>query len=274
MEVDVFPISEREKNATPRAKKQQVSRLVQQNLNGKNAKRYFVQLVNANFTKQDVHVTLTYSDDMLPSSVEQAERDFSAWIRRARALCKKRGVGSPLYVAVLEYRTQEDCEEKERPVRFHWHVIIKCELSRDELEALWTRNGQKLGFSNADRLQPDNGSLEALCNYLTKYPNRKRRWKQSRGLKKPVRKRPNDTRWGQRRIEKLVREGEVFSREFWRRKFPGWEMNSAEPRCNEVTGEWSLTLKLRRVDTSDGAGETREKRTRGRVRESSPILIL
>ena len=70
-------------------------------------------------------------------------------------------------------------------MRVHHHVVLSCGLSRDELERLWYRGKDKerLGITNADRLQFDRESLERLANYLTKYTNRKRRWRQSRALK-------------------------------------------------------------------------------------------
>ena len=46
------------------------------------------------------------------------------------------------------------------------------------------KDKERLGITNADRLQFDRESLERLANYLTKYTNRKRRWRQSRGSEK------------------------------------------------------------------------------------------
>ena len=45
------------------------------------------------------------------------------------------------------------------------------------------KDKERLGITNADRLQFDRESLERLANYLTKYTNRKRRWRQSRALR-------------------------------------------------------------------------------------------
>ena len=98
----------------------------------------------------------------------------------------------------------------------------------------------------ADRLQLDKGSLEALCNYLLKYPNRKRRWTQSRGLKQPERPRPNDTRYTKRKVERIVR-GEVYDPDFWHRQYPGYELAEARPVYRENTG-WSIYLKMWRPD--------------------------
>ena len=246
MEIDLYPISEREKGASLSAKRRQASSRIQQNLNARNARRYFIQLLNANFTESDIHWTGTYDDAHLPDSIEQADHDLELFLRRVRSQSRKRGLPAPRFIAVTEWRE----EGAGLPaVRVHHHVVLSCGLSRDELERLWYRGKDKerLGITNADRLQFDRESLERLANYLTKYTNRKRRWRQSRGLEKPQRPRPNDGKYTRRQLERLVTSGAVFDSEFWRRKYQGWEINDITPIQNDVTKEWSIYLKLRRT---------------------------
>ena len=246
MEIDLYPISEREKGASLSAKRRQASSRIQQNLNARNARRYFIQLLNANFTESDIHWTGTYDDAHLPDSIEQADHDLELFLRRVRSQSRKRGLPAPRFIAVTEWREEGDGLPA---VRVHHHVVLSCGLSRDELERLWYRGKDKerLGITNADRLQFDRESLERLANYLTKYTNRKRRWRQSRGLEKPQRPRPNDGKYTRRQLERLVTSGAVFDSEFWRRKYQGWEINERTPIQNDVTKEWSIYLKLRRT---------------------------
>lgn len=246
MEIDLYPISEREKGASLSAKRRQASSRIQQNLNARNARRYFIQLLNANFTESDIHWTGTYDDAHLPDSIEQADHDLELFLRRVRSQSRKRGLPAPRFIAVTEWRKEGDGLPA---VRIHHHVVLSCGLSRDELEGLWYRGKDKerLGITNADRLQFDRESLERLANYLTKYTNRKRRWRQSRGLEKPQRPRPNDGKYTRRQLERLVTSGAVFDSEFWRRKYQGWEINDITPIQNDVTKEWSIYLKLRRT---------------------------
>ncbi len=246
MEIDLYPISEREKGASLSAKRRQASSRIQQNLNARNARRYFIQLLNANFTESDIHWTGTYDDAHLPDSIEQADHDLELFLRRVRSQSRKRGLPAPRFIAVTEWREEGDGLPA---VRVHHHVVLSCGLSRDELERLWYRGKDKerLGITNADRLQFDRESLERLANYLTKYTNRKRRWRQSRGLEKPQRPRPNDGKYTRRQLERLVKSGAVFDSEFWRRKYQGWEINDITPIQNDVTKEWSIYLKLRRT---------------------------
>lgn len=246
-EVDIYTVSAAEHAMSTRAKKKAASRLVQQNLNDKNARRHLVQLLNTNFVGVGaLHVSLTYTDSNLPASPEAAEHDLDLWLRRVARALKKKGADQDKYIAVMEYRE----EGGELAVRYHHHVVILCDLERDELEELWRKPGrlkageqpELLGFVNADRIQSEQGSLEQLAEYLTKYPKRKHRWKYSRGLKQPERPRPNDYKYTRRSVEKLVRE-RLDSREFWEKQYPGYFLRAAKAEWNEYNG-WHVTVQL------------------------------
>jgi len=70
LEVDIIPMSESRIRKGHRSKKAKVSAPKQKNLNEKNARRYFIQLVNANFGRKDIHLTLTYDDEHMPFTEE------------------------------------------------------------------------------------------------------------------------------------------------------------------------------------------------------------
>lgn len=244
MEVDIYPITVREHTASTRAKKKKASDEVRCSLNSENARRHLRQLVNTNFTRRDLHVTLTYDDEHLPQTDEAAARDLRNWLDRVARRCKKKNLTPPRYIGVTEHAAPQSGR---RGVRYHHHVILSCSLGRDELEALWhagrgKKRMERMGTANADRLQLDKGSLEALCNYLLKYPNRKRRWTQSRGLKQPIRPRPNDTRYTRRGVERIVRTT-AHDPAFWQKQYPGFFLIEATPVYRDTTG-WSIYLKL------------------------------
>ena len=69
MEVDIYSLSDSHLRKKPSRKKKKVSTPSQQNLNDKNAKRYLRQLAKANFVSGDLHVSCTYRDDYLPSTM-------------------------------------------------------------------------------------------------------------------------------------------------------------------------------------------------------------
>lgn len=239
-EIDIYSISERQYRRSSREKKREASRPAQENLNDKNSIRHLTQLLNTNFCKDDMHITLTYSEDHLPESEEAAEKQWERWMRRVRDLCKKKELPPPKYISVTESSRNED--EKET-VRVHHHTVISCGLDRDELESLWTdRDGSRLGWTNADRLQPAHGSLEAMAKYITKSKKHKRRWRQSRNLKQPVRPAPNDTKYTARKVERIAKE-RIGDREFWEKQYQGWKFGTARAAYDDFNG-WHITVAM------------------------------
>lgn len=59
-EVEIFPIWNTQNEV--REAKKHTTREAQKNLNDKNAKKKFIRKINANFTEEDLCVTLTYSN--------------------------------------------------------------------------------------------------------------------------------------------------------------------------------------------------------------------
>lgn len=143
------------------------TRKAQANLNDRNARRHLVQLVITNFDERDLHVTLTYGPGQEPTTEAEARRDRDNFVRRLAAANKKAG-GAPLkYIIVTEHK-DADPAAGIKGIRYHHHVILSCGLDRDKIESLWARKGERLGWCNADRLQFERGSIEALARYLLK----------------------------------------------------------------------------------------------------------
>lgn len=253
LEVDIFPYSENQKEVNrrgKRAKKEKVSAPKQKNLNDKNARRYLTQLANTNFGEEDLHVTATYKDKFLPETIEEAEKEVTNYIRRISYRRKKDGLPPLKYILVTEYSTEKNGE---KPVRIHHHILMNGGLDRDTVEDLWCKRkrkgekkGERIGFINADRLQPDENGVAALCSYLTKHPNGKKRWSSSQNLEKPW-SRANDYKYSKREIAKMAKNSPDLS--YWERKYEGWKITNSDygikAEYNEHTG-WSIYLKMRR----------------------------
>lgn len=252
-EVDIFPYTPGQNEihkSGKRAKKEKVSAPKQRNLNDKNARRYLIQLGNMNFGKGDLHVSLTYKKEFLPLTIEEAEREVSNYLRRVSSERKRQDLPPLKYILVTSCSTEKDSE---KPVRVHHHIIMNGGIDRNIVEDLWRKRrkkGQKqadkIGFANADRLQPDGSGIAALCSYLEKQPNNKKRWSCSQNLKKPYSSK-NDNRYTRKQIDKLAKN--PVDREFWEKKYPGWTLTDDEYGAvavhNDITG-WSIYLKLRR----------------------------
>lgn len=247
LEVDIIPKAIDEKIKGKRNKKRKVSAPKQKKLNDKNARRYFIQIVNTNFNQDDLHLSVTYSNDELPETLEDAEKEIRNYIRRIDYRRKKEGLKPTKYVLVTEGKVQKGGE---KIVRIHHHIIISGGLSRDIIESLWRRRrkkgekeGKQIGFVNADRLQMNEYGLEALSRYLMKNPEGKKRWTCSQNLDRPTVS-ENDHKYSRRQVEKIIRES-CHDKEFWQNKYPGYYLTESEPVYNELTG-WSIYLKMRK----------------------------
>ena len=256
-EVDIYTYTDKQNRAARRgvrSKKRKVSEPKQKNLNEKNSKRYFVQTTTLNFASdpEALHVSLTYSDLYLPQSLEEAEREISNYLRRVQYARKKAGLPPLKYMLVTASSVSK---ETGKPVRIHHHIIMNGGLDRDTVENLWRkrkRKGQKqgdrIGFCNADRLQADNNGIAALCSYLAKQSGGKKRWSSSHNLQRPT-YRTTDMKYTHRQVEKWAKDHP--DRAFWERKYPGWTLTDEDYgvsyEYNEFTG-WAIYLKLRKKE--------------------------
>ena len=221
-------------------------------MNDKNARRYLIQLGNLNFGENDIHETLTYNKKYIPVTIEKAEAEVSNYLRRVSYHRKKEGLPPLKYILVTAYSTGKD---DDKPTRIHHHIIMNGGIDRDTLEGLWRKRkragqkqGDKIGFANADRLQGDENGIAALCVYLAKNPGGKKRWSSSRNLKRPV-SRTNDHRYTRGQINTIAKERP--GRAFWEKKYPGWTLTDDDYGVtyayNDYTG-WSIYLKLRKIE--------------------------
>lgn len=257
MEIDLFPVTPAEHRASRRAKKQKASSIAMQNCNERYSRRYLVQLVATNFNRAEgaLVLHLTYEDAYLPQTWEQAERDVTNFVRRLNRRCRRHGKPKVKWIAVTEHQ-DEDPAGGVREVRYHHHMILQCELSLDEIKDAWcTGQGvwkERLGLAKADRAEFEHGTLEAFCQYITKYPKRKRRWRQSQGLKKPEYRPPNDTRYSARKLDEIAR-GRIDDKTFWEKQYGKLRTNAgvreyefveAEARYNQVDGSWHVIAKM------------------------------
>lgn len=246
LEVDIIPKKDKRKHKGKRSTKKKISVPKQKNLNDKNARRYFIQLVNTNFNEDDLHVNVTYSDDELPDSIETAEKEVKNYIRRIDYRRKKEGLPPIKYILVTEGKVEKNGEKL---IRIHHHIVINGGLDRDTIESLWRRRrkkgekeGKKIGFVNADRLQENEYGLEALSRYLMKNPQGRKRWSCSQNLDKPYH-RDNYHKYTKRQVEKIAKNSE--DRIYWEKQYPGYWLTESKPVFNDLTG-WSIYLKLRR----------------------------
>ena len=274
-EVDIIPRTEEADKAVKgkRGKRKKISTPKQRNLNDKNAKRFLLWLLNGNFSTDDIHLTATYSDEYLPETREDADKIAANYLNRVAYLRKKKGLPPLKYVLITESGLSK---EGDRIIRVHHHIVMNGGLSREELELMWTKKRinwkkiesdpeykkeieeSRMGYRNADRLQPNENGLEALCEYVAKNPRGKKRWSCSQNLNRPVELPPADKKYTKAQVERLAKSTDC-GKEFFEKKFPNYNIVSVKPVYYEETG-WHIYMRMWKKKKATQRKKTARKR--------------
>ena len=173
--------SPREPNPNRRRRAISVSLEDKKRANLKTSYEKLLMLVCANFAPGDWWVTLTYTDDFLPSNREESRkywRKFMRWYRRYRKDNKE-----PLLYVYCTQRTTSDGGR-----RLHHHMILRHEDDQDleRLDSLWT-----FGHVHTRKLK-DWDDILAKVHYMCREPRElgvcvpgEQMWTASRGLYRP-----------------------------------------------------------------------------------------
>ena len=207
VEVEIFPLFGREDTGRARAAKQNVTPEAVQRLNEERSKRRLVQLADANFTDQDIHLTLTYRQ---APKYDQAQKDVKNFLRTVKRKREQRGMDPLKYIYTIE---GDDDGTRER---IHVHMLMSGGIDRAELEEIWAR-----GYANADRLQPNENGLEAIARYITKQQKNRRKWCRSRNLTQP-KQRTSDSKVSNARVKRLALDFPNEAKEIMEKLYPGY----------------------------------------------------
>lgn len=236
VESEIYPVYN-QKSFAPKRPQKKKSLRAQMNLNDKNAKKKFIRLVNANFTKRDIFISTTYDEKHKPKSPEEAHKSLLRYIRRLQAECKRKGYPKLKYLYVTEYNEENSVKNH---IRIHHHVISNFP-DRDRAEELWTEGGR----TNTKRLQPDDFNLEGLARYLMKDPKGKKRWGGSLNLKKPQVYIADRKFSSIRQVERMLSRDKAIER--MRILYPHFKLLE-EPKIyiNELYGGYYFYTRMRR----------------------------
>lgn len=234
IEVDIYPTFG-VRHDMPRTTKKRESRPSQKNLNDKKARRHLNQLASANFGKGDCWGTFTYRKGEEPGSIEDAQKDFSNFIRRINRQRKKEGKANLKYIYVTEWAN----ENEDKGIRCHHHAIFSGDINRDEIEGLW-RHGDR---TETKRLAPDPDThITGLIYYITKDPKGKKRWKASKGLIKP-RVTRSYSKFSKSKIQKIAFNRELIEAEL-KKKYKNTRFIEAQVFINEVNGGFYIYARM------------------------------
>lgn len=254
MEIDLYHVTEAVHRKAARARKARESSQALKNCNARKARRYLKQLVAANFKQGScMLVHLTYKDEYLPDNIESAHRDIVNFIKKINRRCAALGAPKAKYITVCEWQ-EANPKDGTKEVRFHHHMILECALSQNEIKDCWRVGSGKWsearGLVKADRAEFEHGTLEAYCAYITKWPRRGRRWWQSKGLKRPVLLRPNDSRYTEKKLAEAATihadDAEHWEKLYGVQHIQGQKRSYAftgqESYYNEASGQWHVIL--------------------------------
>jgi hypothetical protein len=177
-----FSLRERGKELK-RSKSINLTTAQQVEVNHKQAQKKLSRLINTNFCKRDMFITLTYRNE---PDFEEARKDLSRFIRRDRLYRRKAELPELKWVAVTEGGHDEEFIKKHKRLhdhdpRLHHHIIISGGVSLEALQGMWEHGVVIVAMLSSE------GDYTGIAHYITKEPKEKhkKRWSQSRNLDKP-----------------------------------------------------------------------------------------
>ena len=235
-EVEVYPVT---KSGHRRDGVSRYSAEAQRQYKKRLAAKKLVRLVNTNFTRGDIIITLTYRAELRPAlNYKAVLRDTQNYFLAVKRYRKKNGLPELRYISVIELTGRDN-----------WHVhIIMSAIDRDVAESLWKYSA----FVNSKIFQPtDQDGGAAFANYIAGKKSGKesqtvgRNWNCSKNLVQPtVTTKPCKQTRAQ--IARLARQ-RIDDSAYWERRYKGYRFVSARAVFNEYNGWWYLYVQMYRL---------------------------
>ncbi len=213
-EVEIYPVfkSARDLPDGIVAKKKE-TRQAQKNLNDANSRKRLTRLVHANFGPGDYWITFTFSDEHLPKNFKEMEKIRKNYFGKINRLRKKKGLANARYIYVEEegtYGTE----------RFHIHLVMDSELTKEEVESKWTWGRANIRTINYN----GDESLRGLCNYMVKDPKTYKKMAfRTKG------------KFSRKKVLDMAKHRDGIG-EILNKSYPGREFKEVEVRYNDYNG--------------------------------------
>ena len=202
-----------------------------------------IQIIEANFTKHDVALGLSYAG-VCPDQ-DRIDKDIRNFVERVKRLRRKMGLPE------LKYFCSIGGDEMPSPgysgKRPHVHMFMSGGIDRDELEKLWGH-----GTANCDRLQPNGNGLAAIAVYFTKqiYDRKAkpgtRKWRASKNLIHPVPK-SRDVKVTNARVRKIAYGFENEAKAIMEKLYPGYAYQDIEVKYSDYVPGVYIRCVLRKI---------------------------
>lgn len=233
LEVNIYPVF-RTPRQTKRSITRKPSREVQQVLNRRNRSCEVNRVICANFTNEDLYITVTWKGDP-PTEAEFRRELENALKRMGRALAKK---GKKLKWV----KTVEPGKKSGRP---HAHLVITGGLAPQEIQQLWGK-----GYVDCKPLMFDKNGVTGLARYFTKLSRneagdgkKKKSWSCSRNCVRPQPK-TNDYKYSKKRAREIAQEQDNCR--VLDKLYPEYICDSCEEFYSDDTGFFYLHLRFYR----------------------------
>lgn len=226
LEAEIYPVFGREERGRLRQAKQNQTPEKQRRLNEQRAKHQLTLLIDANFGKNDYHLTLTYAGE--EPDLDRCRKDIRNFFARVKRARDRRGLEELKYI----YAIGHDSES-----RIHVHMIINGGIEPVELQQIWGK-----GRTRADLLQPNEHGLQGLANYLFRQNARakeagqlpgEKTWVPSRNLKRPKTRR-RDCRCSNARVRHIAGDIQNEAREIMEKLYPGYTFVECKVRHSDI----------------------------------------
>lgn len=146
--------------------------------NERESVKNLARVLNCNFGQGDMWITLTFSDDRLPSDRKEAQKLLAAFLRKCRSAYRKAAGKTMRYVVTIGEISTETGEK----VRMHFHIVMDP-LAYEAVAALWP--AEDVTYRRLDGRGDYTGIARYMCQNAAHETGQKR-WSTSKGLKKPV----------------------------------------------------------------------------------------
>ena len=212
MECEIYPVFGRDDEKKARAAKKNQTSAKQKRLNDERARRRLILLADANFTEKDIHLTLTYRNEV---DLQRSRKDIRNFLLRVKREREKLGLEELKYIYTIE--GSRELTKGSAVNRIHVHMLMNGGISRERLEEIW-----EMGYANADRLQPTERGLEEIASYIIKEARGRdcgRKWSASRNLKQP-KKRTSDAKTSNRVVKAIAHDIRNEAKEEMEKLYP------------------------------------------------------
>ena len=234
LEIEIYPEFSNKKDVIEHSVRK--NKKAQKNLNDKNSRKYLRRLVEKNFDTGDIWATLTYDDEHLPKNMEEAKKNIANYIKSINYRLKKMGCPNAKYVYITEY-------SETSKIRYHHHLIIKCELTMDELEKKW-KHGRRNETRRVDR---DENGIIGLSKYISKTREKgkhEKRWSSSINLEK-VSPRKNHYKFKKKKVDEMIKDNDCIQTHM-EQTYPDYIFTNANCYYNDFNAKWYIQARMRK----------------------------